>query len=233
MRAGALALLVSLSLVTSFAQNAPVPAEKEPFHAPIFRNEHVLVLGVEIPPHQTTQIHQHVHQYLAVALTDSTITATVPGQSPVQEKRSRGEAWMGNPVAHTVRNDGDTPFRAVVVDLFARQGEVKLRDSKPSRYCNPRSKTACVSERYLFCTDRICVSEVEMGPGAITMKHSHSTDHMVIAVSNLDMKDWIEGRPAATMRTQKSGEVLFIDAGITHQLENGPKAVKFITVSWK
>ena len=219
--------------MTSLAQNPPVPVEQEPFHSPIFRNEHVLAVKVEIPPHQTTELHQHNHQYLTVSLSDGTLTATVPGQPPALEKRRRGEAWMSPAMAHAVHNDGDAPFRATVVAFFAHQGEVKPVARKPSRYCNPRSKTACVSERYLFCTDRICVSEVEMGPGAITMKHSHSTDHLVIAVSDLDMKDWIEGRPAATMRSQKSGEVLYVDAGITHQLENGPKPARFITVSWK
>lgn len=233
MRNGVLTLLVSLSLVTSFGQQAPVPAEEEPFHSTMFRNEHVLAVGVEIPPHQTTQVHQHAHQYLAVSLTNATLTTSVPGKPAVQQKRRRGEAWMASPVVHAVRNDGDTSFRATVVDFLARQGEVKPSTQKPSRYCNPKSTTACVSERYLFCTDRICVSDVEMGPGALTMKHSHSTDHMVIAISDLEMKDMIEGRPAAVTRSQKSGQVVFVDAGITHQLENGPKPARFITVSWK
>ncbi len=232
MRTGALGLLLSICLAC-LAQNPPVPAEQEPFHSPIFRNEHLLAVRVEIPPHQTTQFHQHAHQYLGVSLSDATLTTTMPGQPPAQEKRWRGEARMGNPVAHSVRNDGDTPYRATVVEFFARQGAVKPLERKPSHYCNPRSTTACVTERYLFCTDRVCVSEVEMGPGALTIRHSHSTDHMVIAISDLNMKDWIQGRPAAAMRTQKSGEVLYIDAGITHQLENGPQPARFITVSWK
>lgn len=217
----------------SLAQNTAVPVEQEPFHAPNFRNEHVQVLEVQIPPHQATRLHRHAHQYLTVALTDSTLTSIVAGQPAATGQHHRGDVWMDEPVEHTVRNDGDTPFRAVVVSFFARQGTPKPVTRKPSRYCNPKSTTACVTERYLFCTDRVCVSEVEMGPGAMTMKHSHSTAHMVIAVSDLEMKDWIEGRPSAEIRTQKSGQVLYLDAGITHQIENGPKAVKFITVSWK
>ncbi len=232
MRCAAVALLATLYLGTSLAQ-APVPAEQEPFHSPIFRNERVLAIEVEIPPHQTTQVHQHVHQHLSVSLTDGTLSVTATGQPPVQEIRRRGEARMGSPVAHSVRNDGDRAYRATVVDFFARQGEAKPLQRKPSHYCNPKSTTACVTERYLFCTDRICVSEVEMGPGALTMRHSHSTDHMVIAVSDLDMKDWIEGRPSAQMRSQKSGQVLYLDASITHQLENGPQPAQFLTVSWK
>ncbi len=232
MRAAALNVLL-FGVIMSFAQNTAVPVEKEPFHTPVFRNEHVLAIGVQIPPHQTTQIHRHAHQYLAVSLSDATVTATVPGKAPMQEKRRRGEVWMGVPEAHSVHNDSDVPFRATVVEFFARQGEVKPIQRRVSRYCNPKSTTACVTERYLFCTERVCVSEVEMGPGAVTMRHSHSTDHLVIAVSDLEMKDMIEGRPAAVLRTQKSGEVLFVDAGITHQLENGPKPARFITVSWK
>ena len=217
----------------SVAQNVPVPVEQEPFHAPIFRNEHVQVLAVEIPPHQTTLFHRHAHEYLTVALTDSTLTSMVAGQAPKSSKHLRGEAWVDEPVQHAVRNDSDTPFRAVVVTFFARQGPVQAVERKPSRYCNPRSAAACVDERYLFCTDRVCVSEVEMGPGAITMKHSHSTAHMVIAVTNLDMKDWIDGYPSAHMRTQRSGQVLFLDAGITHQIENGPTPARMVVVSWK
>jgi quercetin dioxygenase-like cupin family protein len=233
MRCAAVGLLVSLLLAASLAQNPPVPAEQESFHSPMFRNERLLAVRVEIPPHQTTQVHRHVHQYLSVSLSDGTLTVSKEGQAPVQEKRWRGEARMGDPVAHSVRNDGDTPYRATVVDFFHRQGEAKPLQRQPATYCNPKSKTACVTERYLFCTERVCVSEVEMGPGALTMRHSHSTDHMVIAVSDLEMKDFIEGRPSATMRAQKSGEVLYIDAGVTHQLENGPKPARFITVSWK
>ncbi len=233
MRAALTPLLLWLFCMMSLAQTAPVPVEQEPFHAPVFRNEHVLVLEVGIPPHQTTQLHQHAHQYLTVALSDGALTSTASGQPPVEEKRRRGEVWMSPPMSHAVRNDSNTPFRATVVAFFARQGKVQSAQRKPSTYCNPKSKTACVTERYLFCTERICVSEVEMGPGALTMRHSHSTAHMVIAVSDLNMKDWIEGRPSATMRRQKSGEVLYLDAGITHQLENGSTPARFITVSWK
>jgi quercetin dioxygenase-like cupin family protein len=226
-------LLCCLVLVTGASAQAPVAAEQEPFHKQIFRNENVQVVGVEIPPHQTTQLHRHEHDYLAVSLTDATVTTTVPGKDTVQEKRQRGEARMGKPVVHAVRNDGNTPYRATAAEFLVPQGEVKPVNDKPSRYCNPNSKTACVAERYLFCTARICVSDVEMGPGAVTMKHTHSTDHMLIAVSDLDMKDWIEGQAAAVMRQQKSGEVLFVAAGITHQLVNGPTTARMIVVSWK
>ncbi len=226
-------LLCCLALVTAAPAQAPVPAEKEPFHREVFHNEHLEAVEVEIPPHETTQLHRHDHDYLAVSLTDSTVTSIAPGKEPAQEKRQSGQVWMGRRTAHQVRNDGDTPYRATSVELMARQGEVKPISRKPSHYCNPHSKTACVTERYLFCTDRVCVSEVEMGPEAVTIKHSHSTDHLVIAVSDLEMRDWIEGRPAAVMRNQKSGEVLFVDAGITHQLANGPKPAHMIVVSWK
>jgi len=226
-------LLCCLALVSAAPAQVPVAAEQEAFHKLTFRNEYVEAVAVEIPPHQSTQLHRHAHDYLAVSLRDGTVTTTAPGKDPAQEKRQRGEAWMGKATDHVVRNDGETPYRAVAVEFKAPQGEVKPVHDKTSRYCNAKSKTACVTERYLFCTAKVCVSEVKMGPGAVTMKHSHSTDHMVIAISDLDMKDWIEGRPAAVARSQKSGEVLFVDAGITHQLANGPKPVRMIVVSWK
>lgn len=226
-------MLVGLAMLAASAAQAPVPAEKEPFHREVFHNEHLEAVEVEIPPHQTTQLHRHDHDYVAVSLTDSTVTAMVPGKEPVQEKRHTGQVWMGKRTAHQVRNDGDTLYRATSVEFLAAQGEAKPVNRKASHYCNPHSKTACVNERYLFCTNRVCVSEVEMGPEAVTIRHSHSTDHLVIAVSDLEMRDWIEGRPAAVLRDQKSGQVLYLDAGITHQLANGSKPARMIVVSWK
>lgn len=229
-----LLMCMTFGIAAAAPSQAPVPADQEPMHRLFFSNEHVHALRVEIPPQEASQLHRHDRDALVVWLVDSTFSSMEPGKPPQQFTRKRGEAQMTKAgLVHSVRNDGNAGFRTTVVEFMAPQGEIKQLTSKPSRYCNPNSKTACVTERYLFCTAKVCVSEVEMGPGAVTMKHSHSTDHLVIAVSDLEMKDWIEGRPAAVERSQTGGEVLFVDAGITHQLANGPKPAHMIVVSWK
>jgi len=90
-----------------------------------------------------------------------------------------------------------------------------------------------VDEKYLFCTDKFCVEDVTMDPGAMSTKHSHSTDHMLVAVTDYQLTDVIVGKPKK-VRTKKAGEVEYIPAGITHQLTNtGAAKARFVVIAFK
>jgi len=102
-----------------------------------------------------------------------------------------------------------------------------------SHYCNPDGTTACVDEKNLFCTARVCVEDVSIAPGAITHKHSHGTDHMLVAVSDYELTDQVEGK-GTVVRTPKSGEVEYLPAGITHRLTNtGQAPARFTVIVWR
>jgi len=118
-------------------------------------------------------------------------------------------------------------------EAAAARGKAGRVGTKDSHYCNPGSETACVNEKYLFCTNKVCVEDVTLGPGAVTIKHGHTTDHMLIAVSDYELTDDTEGK-APTIRTKKSGEVEYIPAGIRHQLTNtGKDTARFIVVVFR
>jgi quercetin dioxygenase-like cupin family protein len=77
------------------------------------------------------------------------------------------------------------------------------------------------------------VEDVTMAPGAVTTKHSHATDHMLVAVSDYELTDQVEGK-GAVVRTRKSGEVEYIPAGITHRLTNtGQAPARFTVIVWR
>lgn len=135
--------------------------------------------------------------------------------------------------AEPTHNAGATPLRAVAVEFAAPQGKVELKQGHPTRYCNPGSKTACVDEKYLFCTAKVCVEDVTMGAGAVTTRHSHDTDHMILAVSDYSMSDDIVGKGMA-MRDVKSGGVEYTPAGLTHVLTNkSGKDIHFVVVVFR
>jgi hypothetical protein len=126
-----------------------------------------------------------------------------------------------------------TPLRAVTVEFTTAQGKVEPKQGHPTRYCNPGSKTACVEEKYLFCTAKVCVEDVTMGAGAVTTKHSHDTDHMIIAVSDYSLADDVVGK-GVVMRDVKSGGVEYTPAGITHTLTNkSGKDIRFVVVVFR
>jgi quercetin dioxygenase-like cupin family protein len=72
-----------------------------------------------------------------------------------------------------------------------------------------------------------------MAPGALSIKHSHTTDHMLVAVSDYELTDQVEDK-GTSVRRRKSGEVEYIPAGITHQLTNtGKNTARFVVVAWR
>jgi quercetin dioxygenase-like cupin family protein len=228
-------LLLFLSTVALWGQTVekPVAITAEPSHHLYLENEQVRVFQVEAAPHAATLVHQHDNDYIFVSLGASDIRNEVVGKAPVELKLEDGEVhWSKGGFAHKITNLSDQPFRNVTIELLRAQGAAVAATQPASRYCNPGSQTACVSERYLICTERVCVSDVTMGPGAVTMRHTHATDHMVVAVTDLQMTDEIEGQPAVERRI-KAGDAVYVPAGITHRLVNGPHANRFITLQFK
>lgn len=222
-----------LLLCAAMALSAQTPPPQQGFRKEMLVNEHVRIVSSRIPAHASMPVHRHDHDFLVVPLDDARLLAHEEGKPDAEVVLRRGEpAMVKGGFTHSETNESDRDVRVTVVEFMAPQGAVKRLDAKPSRYCTPGSKTACVTENYLFCSEKVCVSEVEFGPGAVTLMHRHSTAHMLIAVTDLNMKDEPEGQPAV-QRDQKSGEVIYLPAGITHALVNGPQPARFITVVWK
>ena len=227
-----LLLLAALALWAQTPDH-PVAITAEPSHHLYLENDQVRVFQVEAAPHAATLVHQHDYDYVFVSLGASDLRNEVVGRVPAELKLEDGEVHFSKGgFAHKIINLSDQPFRNVTIELLRPQGAATPSAQPPSRYCNPGSQTACVTERYLFCTEEVCASDVTMGPGAATMLHTHSTDHMVVAVTDLDIRDQIEGKPAEE-RTMKPGETAYVPAGITHRLVNGPRSCRFITLQFK
>lgn len=212
---------------------AQAPAPDQPQSKQLLSNDRVQVFTRTIPPHASLPMHTHERDFLVVPLVDARLTSHPEGKPDVPVVLHAGEpTFTKGGYSHSETNDGDTEVRVTRVEFLYAQGEAKKLDTPASHFCNRGSRTACITERYLFCTDKICVSSVEFGPGAVSEVHRHATPHMLIAVTDMDMKDEQVGKPAAD-RKLKSGEVEYLPAGIEHVLVNGPRPARFITVVWK
>ena len=223
--------LLSLFLAAVCCAQAQAPEQGS--RQEILANQHVHVFSRVLAGHETLPLHRHDRDVLVVPLTDAHLTNHVEGKPAVDVVHHSGEPVMvRGGFSHSETNDGDAPVRLTGVEFTAPQGEAKPLDTPTSRFCNQGSKTACVTERYLFCTDKVCVSSVEFGPNVVTEMHRHATPHMLIALTDFDMKDEQAGK-AAEQRSQKSGEAVYLPAGINHALVNGPRTARFITVVWK
>jgi quercetin dioxygenase-like cupin family protein len=76
------------------------------------------------------------------------------------------------------------------------------------------------------------VSDLELQPGGVVPKHHHAGPHLVIAVTDLDLRSDVEGKGPSHVQL-KVGEVAWAKGGATHTLTNiGRQNAKLITVEF-
>jgi quercetin dioxygenase-like cupin family protein len=188
---------------------------------------------LELAPREATPIHQQERDTLVVFVDGGRARNTVLGHKALAENLSVGEVrFFNSGYSQVTQNDGSRRLRVVIVEFADPQGKME-KVGTASHYCNPDSTKACVDEKQLFCTEKVCVEDVSIAPGAISSKHGHPTDHMLVAVSDYELTDRVEGK-GIVVRTRKSGEVEYIPAGITHRLTNtGQAPARFTVIVWR
>ncbi len=227
------AVLVLLCVACIGQVSPPIPASQVPQRKEILQNHRVTISLLALAPHEATPMHQHDRDMLAVFVNGGHTQNTILSHTPAADNMVVGEARFINAgYTHAISNEGADPFRVVTVEFADPQGKMEPVGTT-SRYCNPDSTTACVDEKNLFCTLKVCVEDVTIAPGAITTRHTHSTDHALVAISDYELTDQVEGK-GTVIHARKSGEVEFTPAGITHQLTNtGQTPAHFTVIVWR
>lgn len=226
-------LAVLLILGVGIAQAPSTTGDRAPEFKELLQNQRVTVSSIDLAPHESNPMHRHEHDMIIVFVNGGRVRNTVEGKKPEMDRTSAGDVrFIPGGYTHTISNEGTSPFRAVVVEFDDPQGKVE-EDKSSSRTCTPTGSKKCVDEQYLFCTVKICVEDVTMAPGAVSTRHGHPTDHMLVAISDYELSDEVQGKGTVS-RTRKSGEIEYIPAGITHRLTNvGSQPARFIVVVWR
>ena len=223
---------LSLVLTTVALAQSAVDLTAEPHHHLVLQNESVRAFTLDLPPHESTLLHRHAHDYIYVVLDTAEVENTVEGKSPVQLKLQGGDARSldGN-FAHAARNLSATPFREVVVEL--------LQDEKGGKKSSPKwdeERGLSVLERgtkdILFVKDGVRVSEIELQPGGMIPSHHHDGPHLLVAITDLEMRSDVEGQGPMPGHF-KAGDVKWLPGGYTHTLTNvGKQPAKFVTLEF-
>jgi quercetin dioxygenase-like cupin family protein len=225
-----------LAAITLAAQStAEVEITAEPSHHLALENEYVRVFRVEVAPHVATLMHRHRHDYVFVTLGASEVSNEVEGKPPVALKLQDGETRFtpGN-FAHIARNLAATPFRNVTIELLRGEETEKVRQSPLPKWDEERALHVLEggTQDIMFVKDGVRVSEVDLQPGGILPRTHHAGPHLLVAVSDLDMRSDVEGMSPMPGHL-KSGEVKWLPGGYTHTLTNvGKQEAKFIALEF-
>jgi quercetin dioxygenase-like cupin family protein len=226
-------LLFFLLLIPFLAAQTTTEVEitAEPSHHLVLENEYVRVFQVEVAPHTSTLMHPHRHDYVFVTLGDAHISNEVEGKPSVDVKFTDGDTRFttGN-FAHVVKDLSDQPFRNVTIELMQDE---KLRQT-PSHWLEESGEKTFPGGRskILFVKDGVRVSEVNLEPGAIVPSHHHDGPHLLVAVSDLDLRSDVEGSGPMPGKF-KAGDVKWLPGGYTHTVTNvGKSPARLVTVEF-
>lgn len=118
-------LLATILSATTVAQveDKPVPMDKAPFHIPVFQNDYLILLNVNIPPGRHTGYHIHYADSVSVNLMPASQTNQNYGSTDVSAPGTGGEGAPGRatftnvtkdgPRTHKASNIGPTPFHNI------------------------------------------------------------------------------------------------------------------------
>jgi oxalate decarboxylase/phosphoglucose isomerase-like protein (cupin superfamily) len=221
-------------LATLLAAQATAPEVEitaEPHHHLTLENKSVRVFNVEVPPHADTLMHWHRHDYIYVTLGASEVVNAVKDKAPITVKLQDGETRFSPAAfAHIARNLTDRPFRNVTIEILE---DATLRDST-AKWDEDRALDILQggTRQILFVKDAIRVSEVELQPGAMIPKHHHTGPHLLVAVSDLDLRSDVDGQGPMPAHF-KSGDSKWLPGNYSHTVTNtGKQPAKFVTLEF-
>ena len=214
------AALLLLCVSAAARQTLPIPAAEVTLRKEIYQDARVRVFLLDIPPGRATLLHRHDRDMLSVFVTGGKTRAVFNGGAPVDDTFAVGDVrFRPAGFTHSTENRDSVDFLCVIFEFVESQGERVVPARSATRTCASGGQVACVDEKPLFCTAKVCVDEMTMAPQAVRQDGAATMDRMLVAVSGYALSEQAEGT-AATIHAKKTGEVEFISAGPTRRWTN-------------
>ena len=232
-------LSASLCVMTcAFVQTAlaqledkPVLMNKAPFHVPIFSNEYVTMLSINIPPGRDTGFHTHFADSTTVNFSPAIRTNQVYGETkisapsvgqPVPGRVSFNNVTENGQYTHKASNVGPTPFRGV---------SALLADRESGHMVSDRSGAAGFMQ--VLDNARVRAWRVILEPGEKTGQITQTAPGWRVYVRGGVIDELVPGAAPRGMAVA-DGDFMWQDAGQTRAVENsGSTVVEYVEYELK
>ena len=170
------AIAILLFSLQTFAQDQPVPIEKEPRHKLVFENELLRIFDTRIPVNDVSQFHTHSFDSAFVCI-DGAETQSEELGKPIQKRPpfKAGDTWYRphakTPLTHRVSNLSKTDFRVLDVELRQPLVESDVAMAKLPKEFVP-----------VLDNDRVRISRLTLIPGAKTPEHTLTRPALFVIV---------------------------------------------------
>jgi hypothetical protein len=211
----------------------PVRMDKAPFHIPVFSNEHVIVLNVNIPPSRNTGYHTHYADSVSVNLSPASRTSQDYGSPEVRAAGAAGDGAIGNVTftdvrgggerTHKVTNVGPTPFHNIAFIL---------KHDGPSGF-TASDRAGATGYEQILDNDRLRAWRVVLTPGQETGQITQSAPGLRVYVHGGVLDEMVPGSADRDM-APNDGDFIWQDAGQTRAVKNsGTTLLEFVEFELK
>ncbi|HET7872719.1 MAG TPA: hypothetical protein VFL42_09425 [Terriglobales bacterium] len=226
-----LAAILNVTFLYSllFSQTpSPPPAEMagEPHHTLLLQNSKVRVFLLKLEPDQTTLPHRHNSFYVYLSVHPIMIGNEVRGRGPVLTRLEAGEVHTskgGFTLAERNRSSG--PAEVLVIEP-AKQTVEGFNEP----ICGFRWHDAACGEA--FAAPSVRGYSLVLGVGGRTEEHEENFDRLLIATSELKLRETGPGEASSELQ-MKAGEVRWFPRGGKHATTNiGTERATFVVLEF-
>ena len=224
----------------SLSAQEPVPLAHgnvpgEPHHHLKIENEYVRVYYVEAPPHESTLLHRHDHDYIYVSLGPSDVVNAILNKPEIHLQLKDGEThFTRGGFAHVARNLADTSFRNITIELLKPQGEAHndcgfVILGQGAGICDPPFTQDWTSTQFETNEARLDLVTL-LQSGKHTEKDSKLA-FLVVGLGSPYVRLEAKGKSSKTLR---EGEVAWFDPGAEAQFScEGRPTGQFLKLTFK
>jgi quercetin dioxygenase-like cupin family protein len=216
-------------LIPARAQENPgkvLEIAEEPHHSLLLQNDEVRVYRLKLQPGEVTLPHRHKSFYAYLSVTPATIGNEVRGRPPVITKLVAGELHTSKGGFNLAeRNNSPQPVDLLIIE--------------PARVAGAGFTTPMGGFRFhdavfgeLFEAPVMRGYTMTIAVGGHTEPHREAFDRLIVAVSNLGLRETLDGRTPSEFE-MKAGEIRWEQRGATSAIENiGTSPATFITLEF-
>ena len=216
------ALAFSLAQPATAQEEVPVPMMKAPFHLPVFHNDYVTLLNVNVLPGRNTGYHIHQFDQVSVNIGAADMTNQNFGSKDVS-KPQRGQPGRvtytdyvkGGTRTHKASNVGPTPFHNISVLFTGRASGVA-----------PAARGLGYKQE--IDNARVRVWRLTLEPGQSAAPITQNAPGIRIILSEGEFVESVPGSADRTMGPH-AGDFFWQDGGVTRAIKNtGTTRVEFL-----
>jgi hypothetical protein len=214
-------------------EDTPVPMDKASFHIPIFSNDYVIMLNINIPPGRDTGYHTHYADSVSVNLSTASTTSQTYGSSEVSAPGTGRNGIPGRTTFFNVTEDGQRTHKATNVGPTPFHNISFILKDRGAAQHTVSDRSGVGGYAQIIDNARLRAWRVVLEPGEGTGQITQTAPGLRVYVQGGVLAEVVPGSADRGMAPY-AGDFIWQDAGQTRAVRNtGTTLIEFVEFELK